>query len=337
MIQGTHGNTGIKLIVFMGIGTFLFLMLVSFGLRQSFKPLEKLRVPAGKAQSPFQAARAYADLEHLVALGPRPSGSPAMEAQQDYVARSLRDSGLRVRNFSFTENLNDGPTAMRNLVGIVAGSRPGIIALSTHFDTYPSAEGGIVGANDGASGTAWLLEMARVLGPHREGRSVWLIFLDGQETPQANGEDNALYGSHQLVGALRESGDLPAIEVAIHVNMIGDCYLALFKDVAAPKWLSEIVWNTAKRYEYGTHFGKQAVSRPDGNLAFRKSGVPALSLIDFSYGANRLDHGKNWRSANDTLEKVCPDSLRVVGDVIYHALPVIEGHLDTMDARSDGH
>ncbi len=334
---GTRGNTGIKVILFMGIGTFLFLMLVAYGLRQSFTPQERLRVAPGEAQSPFQEVRAWADLEALVALGPRPSGSPAMEAQRRFVGQRLRAAGVRVRTFPFDAETPQGPVAMENVAGIVEGTMPGVVALMSHFDTFQAPGVASPGANDGASGTALLLELARVLGPRREGRSVWLMFVDGRAAPDAEGEAGGLYGSRHLVASLRDSGELRSIRTAVDVNLIGDCYLSVFKDGGAPDWIRDIVWNTAGRRGYGRHFGRQVTLSRGDHTPFREAGIPAISLSDYSYGGGRLDHGRNWRTGNDTLEKVCPGSLRAVGDVIYHALPVIEGQLDTMSARSDGH
>lgn len=331
------GNTGIKIIVFMGMGTFLFLMLMSFGLRQTLKPQEDTRVPAGNATSPFQESRAWADLEHIVALGPRPAGSEAMVKQQEYILSELRKAGLKTREFAFVAATPLGERPMKNIVGIVQGTRSGVIMLSGHYDTKYLPGITFVGANDGGSSTAWLLEMARVLGARREGRSIWITFFDGEEAFQHWSEKDSLYGSRHLVSALRTSGELTGLNLLINIDMIGDCYLAVFKDGGAPEWASEIVWNTARRQGYSRNFSNFPTDVGDDHVPFREAGIPALELIDFSYGGSRLDHNKNWHTAEDSLEKVCPRSLRAIGDVIYHALPVIEGHLDTMGTRSDGH
>jgi glutaminyl-peptide cyclotransferase len=331
------GNTGLKIIVFMGMGTLLFLMLMSFGLRQTLKPREDSRVRPGAAKSPFQEARAWADLEYVVGLGPRTPGSPGMRQQQEYVTAELRKAGLKTREFAFHAATPIGELAMKNIAGIVEGTRSGIIVLSGHYDTKRLPDIEFLGANDAGSSTAWLLEMARILGPRREGRSIWLVFFDGEEALMEWTREDSLYGSRHLVSALRTSGELQQLETLINVDMIGDCYLALLKDPGAPDWLTDIVWNTARRQGYSNHFSTVSESVEDDHLPFREAGVPALELIDFSYGGSRIEHKKNWHTAADTLEKVCPESLRAVGDVIYHALPIIEGHLDTMGARSDGH
>jgi len=321
---------GIRVIVFIGIGTSLFLILMSFGLKQSLKPRVGEQVPPGPARSPFDADRAWAHVTHLVGLGPRPSGSAAMAAQQRYVLEELRRAGLETRRQQFEAETPRGPLTMTNLWGVVAGTRPGVIVLSNHYDTRYFSEFSFVGANGAASATGWMLEMARAIGPQREGRSLWLLFFDGEESQGAPPRNEGLYGSRHMVSALRDSGELTSIETLVNVAMIGDCFLNISRDGDAPPWLEEIVWNTALRHGYSRHFGNVPLSIDDSPLPFREAGIPALQLIDFSYGGTQIDHRKNWHTAEDTLDKICPESLRAVGDVIYHALPVIDGQLDSI-------
>ena len=331
------GNGSLRVIVFMGIGTFLFLLLMAFGLNQSLKPQETERVFPGKARSPFDEDRAFADLAHLVGIGPRPSGSEGMAAQQAYILGELRKAGLQAHRDDFTADTPRGPLAMTNIRGVVQGTRPEVIVLSNHYDTKYFPDFTFVGANDGGSTTAWMLEMARILGPRREGRTIWLVFFDGEEAQnEAWSSEDSLYGSRHMVGALKASGALDKTRVLINVDMIGDCYLTISRDEGAPVWLSDIVWNTARRYDYGRHFGRIPTTLEDDHLPFREAGVPALELIDFSYGGTRVAHQQNWHTAEDTLDKVCRGSLRAVGDVIYHALPVIDGKLDTIGSVTDG-
>lgn len=321
----------------MGIGTFLFLLLMSFGLNQSLKPRESQRVPAGEAQSPFDSDRAMTHLEHLVALGPRPSGSAAMASQQTYIIQELRRAGLRVEQQAFEAETPLGPVPMKNIWGMVRGTRPGVIVLGNHYDTKFMPDIHFVGANDGGSTTAWMLEMARALGPEREGRSLWLVFFDGEEARDTWSESDSIYGSRHMVAQLRESGRLDDIHAMINVDMIGDCYLSISRDAGAPDWLIGIVWNTALRHGYNEHFGRLAESIRDDHVPFREAGIPALEVIDFSYGGSQIEHRENWHTEADTLDKVCAASLRAVGDVIYHALPAIDGQLDTIGTVTDGH
>ena len=327
------GNMGTRVILFMGIGTLLFLMLMAFGLKRSLKPQENTRVPEAKAQSPFDEHRAWKDLEYLTSLGPRPSGSEAMTAQQAHICRELRAAGLKVQQQTFDAETPRGILPMTNIWGIVEGNRPGVIVISNHYDTKYLPEFEFIGANDGASSNAWMLELARILGPHRDGRSLWLVFFDGEEAQEEWSADDSLYGSRHMVRTLQESGELQQIEALINVDMIGDCYLNINRDPGAPPWLSEIIWNTASRYGYGLHYSRFGTELEDDHIPFREVGIPTLNLIDFSYGGTQVAHSRNWHTQEDTLEKVCPGSLRAVGDVIYHAIQVIDGQLETIGSQ----
>ncbi len=336
MSTGEKGNMGIRIILFMGIGTFLFLMLVSFGVKQSLKPQENTRVPDGVAQSPFNAPRAWKDLEYLVQLGPRPTQSEGMAKQQAYLQRELRRAGLTVHRLEGEVTTAQGPVKLVNLRAVVSGTMPGIIVLSTHYDTYADGEGLLVGANESGSGTAWLLEMARTLGRTRDGRTIWLVFFDGKNGRDGADSEPGLYGSHLFREQLEQSGALASIDALINVEMIGDCYLSVSRDEHAPRWLTEILWNTATRQGYKTHFGAFAEDRASDHRPFRDAGIPALELLDVRYGGSPVDHQKNWQTEADTLDKLCVGSLRAVGDVIYHALPIIDGQLNTTGPRTDG-
>lgn len=215
---------------------------------------------------------------------------------------------------------------MTNLVGVVQGTLPGLILLSNHYDTKYFPEFTFVGANDGGSTTAWMLEMARSLGPQREGRTIWLCFFDGEEAFQEWTETDSLYGSRAFVQHLAETGEAAQVRAIINVDMIGDCRLGIFKDPGAPAWLQDAVWEQAKRLGYGKAFLLSGRNIQDDHIPFRRAGIPALELIDFEYGGSAVAHQNTWHTARDTLDKVCAASLQAVGDVIYHALPVIESH-----------
>lgn len=337
MSTGTQGNMGIRIILFMGIGTFLFLMLVSFGVKQSLKPQEDTRVPDGDSRSPFDASRAWQDLEHLVGLGPRPSQSEGMEMQQAYIQRELRRAGLSVQRMEGEIASANGPVKLVNLRAVVTGTLPGVILLSTHYDSYTDGTNLLPDANGSASGTAWLLEMARTLGPTRDGRSLWLVFYDGNSPADVSDEENGWHGSRLFFEQLSTSGELASVDGVLNVASVGDCYLNFSQEKEAPRWLTECLWNTANRQGYGQHFGPFSETHRGDHSPFRAAGIPALALRDSSYGGSPVEHAQNWRTPADTLEKLCPGSLRAVGDVIYHALPVIDGQLNTTGTPTDGH
>ncbi len=282
------------------------------------------RAKVGRSSSPFDGARAFRDLERVVAIGPRVPGTEGSRQVQALIRAGLEEAGLEVREQAFTADTPLGPREMVNLTGVVRGTEPGIIILSNHYDTKYFPDFRFVGANDSGSTTAWMLEMARVLGPERSGLSIWLVFFDGEEAFGEWSPRDSLYGSRAYVEKLQDKGQLEEVKALVNVDMIGDCFLGIQRDADAPAWLQDTVWRVAEEQGYGDHFLSVAARVQDDHIPFRNAGVPALELIDFTYGRSFLEHRLNWHTPQDTLDKVCPESLQVVGDVIYHALPEIE-------------
>ena len=317
-----------KFIVIAGLLVFVLLMVLSFVTKKSLKPNERERVLIRAKHSPFDRNRACRDLETIVGFGPRPPGSEALAALRRYLKRELAACGVTFREHAFQADTPQGKRTMVNLVAMVEGTHSGVILLGNHYDTKYFADMDFVGANDGGSTTAWMLEMARALGRTRTGRSLWLTWFDGEEAFETWSKTDGLYGSRAFIEHLRETDELDQVEAMINVDMIGDCYLRILRDRKAAPWLEGIVWDTAQQLGYRNHFGRLALSIEDDHIPFREAGIPALELIDFSYGGSILEHRKNWHTERDTLDKVCAESLQAVADVIYHALPAIDGHLD---------
>lgn len=216
---------------------------------------------------------------------------------------------------------------MTNLSVTCEGTRPGTIIISGHYDTKYLPYINFVGANDAGSSTAFLLEMARTLGPTREGYSVQFVWFDGEEAIVDWSETDSLYGSREMVRRLREDDRLGEIKAMINVDMIGDCRLNILRDPGAPGWLRDVIWSTAAELGYSRNFTWIEKSLDDDHMPFRRAGIPAINLIDFEYGENALEHGLNWHTERDTIDRVCPESLQAVGDVLFHALPRVERHL----------
>ena len=317
-----------RTVFYVGLIAFALIIFLTVLLRQFFAVDESARVPAVTPQSPFNGDRAYQDLETVVGFGPRISGSEALARCRAFMIGELEAAGLEVWTHAFTTDTPIGPKDMVNVVAVVEGSEPGLIILGNHYETkyFPDFE--FVGANDAGSTTAWMLEMARVLGPQREGRTVWLCFFDGEEAFVDWSEDDSLYGSREFVTYLEEEGHLEDLEAMINVDMIGDCYLTITRDRDAPRWLESIIWKQADELGYGPYFLSTSMVIMDDHIPFRRKGIPAINLIDFMYGGSPMEHRRNWHTPNDTIDRVCPSSLQIVGDVLYHALPHIDQALD---------
>ena len=318
-----------KVIVIAGVATMVLLFIVALAMKRSLKPDEGELVRVVASESPFDQARAWRNLEFIVGLGPRPAGSEKAAVLRQYLTNELSGAGLTVREHAFEAKTPVGPKSMVNLITEIKGARKDVILLTNHYDTKQFDKFAFVGANDGGSTTAWMLEMARALKP-RAGRgcTVWLAWLDGEESFGKWSKDDGLYGSRALVAHLKERGELQRIRAVINLDMIGDAYLCIHRDPDAPPWLLNPVWDTARRFGYMRHFGMVARQVEDDHTPFREAGIPALEIIDFSYGGSMVQHALNWHTALDTLDKVRPESLKAVGDVIYHSLAAIEAQLD---------
>ncbi len=324
-----HDNTAMKVIVVVGVATIILLFVLALVMKRSLKPDPSELVRVIESQSPFDQARAWQHLEFIVGLGPRPAGSEKAAALRQYIANALSGAGLTVREQAFEAKTPAGPKSMVNLITEIKGARRDIILLTNHYDTKLFDKFVFVGANDGGSTTAWMLEMARALKPRAgTGYTLWLAWLDGEESIGKWSREDSLYGSRALVAHLKETGELARVRAVINVDMIGDAYLGIKRDPDAPAWLLNPVWDTARRFGYTQHFSIAAQQVEDDHVPFREAGIPALEIIDFSYGGTLVHHAMNWHTAQDTLDKLRPESLKAVGDVIYHSLPVIEAQAD---------
>jgi len=288
---------------------------------------------AGSSVSPFNGEFAYSHLEDIVALGPRVSGSEAHGKMQGKIRSVLTESGLEIREHKFEASTPLGLKPMTNIIGIVKGTKDGVIVIGNHYDTKYFPDFPFVGANDGGSTTAWMMEMARALGPTREGYSIWLCWFDGEEAFGEWSAVDGLYGSREFVKELKETGEIDSIKAMINVDMIGDCDLGIQREQGAPAWLTNIIWSKAKKLDVGKHFLPHTISIEDDHIPFRRAGIPAIDLIDFRYGSGPGAHDRNWHTANDTLDRVCAESLQTVGDVVYHVLDDVEAAVESGEGR----
>jgi glutaminyl-peptide cyclotransferase len=283
------------------------------------------------ADGGFDGVRAYRDVERLVGFGPRPPGSPALERARAYMTGELRKAGWRVREHAFTARTPRGAIRMVNLVAEWPGRRPDVVAVGGHYDTKVFTSFRFVGANDGGSSAALLVELGRALAArHRAAPPLythWLLFFDGEEAQVEWSSTDSLYGSRALVAALRASGELPRLRALVVADMIGDRDLGIRRERASTPWLTDLVWGVARRLGHERHFLDEQQPVEDDHAPFLDAGVAATLLIDFEYGGGP---GQNafWHTPEDTLDKVDARSLGVVGDVILTVLPAIEAELD---------
>ncbi len=278
--------------------------------------------PAGPG---FDGARAHEHIRQLVAIGPRVAGTPGAERARDYITAQMKAVGLTVEEQPFEARTPAGPTKMVNLRVTLAaqapstGSGQGRLIIAGHYDTKQFREFAFVGANDGGSSAAFLIEIARVLKDRKNALPIELLFLDGEEAvvDWNTGNDNT-YGSRYYVDAARKAGTLTQIRALVLVDMIGDRDLRISRESNSTPWLTDIIWGAAKGLKR-REFLERETAIEDDHLRFLEAGVPAVDIIDLDYPA--------WHTAGDTLDKVSAASLQAVGDVLLAALPEIEKRL----------
>ena len=146
-------------------------------------PASAQAVPAAPALK-FDGARAWEHLRRQVAIGPRPAGSPAIAQTRRYITEQLAAVGLTTREQAFTGDTPRGPIPMINLMATIPGRRPERIVIATHYDTKLFREFRFVGASDGASSTAGVLELGRVLKARQNDYTIELLFFDGDDPDQ---------------------------------------------------------------------------------------------------------------------------------------------------------
>ncbi len=277
---------------------------------------------AASARAPevFDSTRAWEHLRQQVAIGPRPAGSAGNLKNRAYITRTLAAIGLKTVEQSWEATTPIGPIKMVNLIATIPGQRPDRIILASHFDTKLFREFRFVGASDGASSTATLLEMARVIKARRQlPFTIELLFLDGEEATGEWHDPDHTYGSRHYVAVARQTGTLKSLQAMILLDMVGDRQLNIRREATSTPWLTDIIWNTARRLGHQASFINESMAVEDDHMHFLKAGIPSVDIIDLDYPA--------WHTAQDTLEAVSARSLQTVGDVMMAALPDIEARL----------
>jgi len=282
---------------------------------------------APTSQARFDSARAWRDLEAQIAIGPRQAGSAALQKTREYILAELKKAGVEAKTQIFIARTPLGEVSMANVIGTIPGRRPERIAIASHFDTKPtpftSPSGAsvtrFVGASDGASSTAALLELARALKTRQNEFTIELLFFDGEEAFVEWSHDDSTYGSRYYVDAARKAGTLKTLRALVLLDMIGDKNLLIRRDSTSTPWLVDIVWAAAARLGHRGVFSNELTAVEDDHLPFLTAGIPAVDIIDLDYPA--------WHTAEDTIDKVSARSLQIVGDVVLAALPDIETRL----------
>lgn len=272
---------------------------------------------ANEAPAPkVNGKQAFQYAGEIVKFGPRPIGSEAHRKVEDYIKSHLQ--GTEIEEDKFTANTAAGNFPMNNIIAKIPGKKDGIIVLASHYDTnYPLRNENFVGANDGASTSGLLLELADVLkSKPNDGYSVWLVFTDGEEATVNWTETDSLYGSKHLAKKWKDDGTAQKIKAFILLDMIGDKDLGITRDGNSTPWLLDVVGRAAQRLGYDSHFYKTDQPMDDDHVPFKNVGIPVVDIIDFDYGFHNIFH----HTTEDTMDKISPQSLQIVGDTVLETI-----------------
>jgi glutaminyl-peptide cyclotransferase len=271
--------------------------------------------PSPEKTGGFDGKRAFADVAKQVDFGPHPAGSQAISQVQDYLLSELSSAGCTADVDPFTSQTPAGEIPMKNILVKIPGERPGIIMLATHYDTKKIDN--FVGADDGGSSTAVMLEVARNLCAQHGRYQVWIAFFDGEEAVNLEWKDpDNRYGSRQMAAKLNMSGDLKNIRAFILADIVGSRELLLKRDSNSDKSLNDLVWATANHLGYSGVFVNMPTAIDDDHQSFSTRGVKTVDIIDLEI--------PYWHTPQDTLDKISSKSLAVVGHVILETVKQLQ-------------
>lgn len=303
----------------------LFLCLLLFAHTESSAQGNRASASNADKSGETDAARAHQHLRKLVEMGPHPSGSDAIKKAQSYLENELKSYGLTVSEDVFNGETPRGSVPMKNIIAELRGEKPERVLITGHYDT--KLQPGFVGANDGCSSAAAVLETARVLSKSKPEYTLWFVLFDGEEAVvdwnAMDGRDNT-YGSRHLALKLKADGTLDSVKAFVLYDMIGDKDLDIKREGESTPWLIDAIWKAARSLNYQKAFLDSEQDISDDHLPFRDAGVPVADLIDFNYGPGH----SYWHTNLDNLDHVSGESVKIVCDVVIKALPDIFKHLD---------
>jgi glutaminyl-peptide cyclotransferase len=282
----------------------------------------------------FDGERAMEHVKKQVEIGPRIPGSPELAKTREYIIGALKSSGLAMTTDEFSASTPLGEKKMVNITAEIPGESKEVIIISSHYDTKYFKNMKFVGADDPGSSVGTLLEIGRVLGANQQKPKLtyWLVFFDGEEAfcegwddcGKPGAPDNT-YGSRRYVSQLRNNNELARVRALILLDLMGHKDLELGRDTMSTRWLQDIIWRTGKEMGHGKYF----VDRPEGvggddHEPFLRAGVPAVDIIHLGY--------RYWHRAEDTLDKISPQSMKIVGETVLASLPRVEQYIQSRPA-----
>lgn len=289
--------------------------------------------------SPIDGARCYAHVQAMVEMGPRPAGSDALKKNCDYIVAELAKHGIKAVVDSWQQPELAPKITFRNVHVDIPGTRKGetrMLILGSHYDTKdadvpdsPDREMHFVGANDAASSSGLLIEIAAYLKANPLACPVRLYWFDGEESLAWNWDDKrALFGSRRARDQLSKQfkGRLGRNSVAmVLLDMVGAKDLKIIKDTQSSPQLIEIFAKEAAALNATENFFQTPQGVTDDHIPFKERGVPVIDIIQFGGGggADGGDISPWWHTHDDDMDIISAESMALVGHVVVNGLPKV--------------
>ncbi len=301
--------------------------LVILALAGCGKPPATTPAPAPARLDParFDGQAAYQEAARFVGLGPKDAATDGAANAARYLLQRLNAMGLEASIDEFTDLTPKGQATLRNVIGEKKGTGGGIVIVGSHYDTKSGIGKGFEGANDSASSTAALLELARVIAESPAlPVTVRVVFLDGEECMEHYGPRDGLHGSRHMVKQLVEGGTARDVLAFILLDMVGDKDLTISIPRNGTADLVTAAFQAAAEEGARTKFSLFPGEIGDDHEPFWLAGIPAVDLIDYYYGSAP---GLNdyWHTTNDRMDKISAESLQIVGRVVIRMVNRLAG------------
>ncbi len=273
----------------------------------------------------YDSDRVFGYLVELCNIGPRPSNSPGMQKQQQYLTSFFTERGAEVRLQSFTtRHPEDGSAvAMSNLVASWYPARINRFLLCAHYDTRPfpdrdrtNRRGTFIGANDGASGTAALMELSHSFGKLPEDIGVDIVLFDGEEFVFQDGRDDYFLGSTHFAEQYLAQPPVNPFKAGILLDMVGDRELKIYFEQNSIRYARDVarsVWKTAADLGVVAFVPRTRHELRDDHLPLNQiARIPTIDIIDFDYPRPGIGAPSYWHTEQDKPENCSGESLAAV-------------------------
>jgi glutaminyl-peptide cyclotransferase len=268
----------------------------------------------------FDGANAFEMLKRQCEFGPRPPGTEAARKTRAFLIAQLRQYADQVETQDFTYRdrvYTNREINLSNIVGIFHPEAKRRVLLCAHWDTRPVADmemdaqkrrQPILGANDGASGVAVLLELARLFKQQKPEVGVVMVFLDGEDYGDWDRMEGVLLGAKHFARNMKKY----RLEYGILLDMIGDRNLQVYREVNSERYAPHVndrVFRIARELGLEKNVIDQLKTEViDDHIPINEAGLPTINLIDFDYAY--------WHTLEDTVDKCSPQSLAIIGSLV---------------------